>query len=288
MADRLTSLVRSGRYFGAAAEAHLLLASLDDDDSSNKAHVHFWLAKAHMGMGKVHAAHHAFIIALECAKRCDDWTLIGRIRLDQGVNYRRMGDTHEAIRSLESFLDDLPVYPELEEFMGAVKHNLGLATRQNRELDLAIRNYEEAVAYSRQHKKVEWAIMSLQNLSWVLFETRRFAEAEDRLSQAAALITASAPGLQRNQILTTAYGSLMQGGITKAADACNDLLSDPENRRTDIEIWAFWISAECLRLTGELDKAHELAQQAQQAAIELGADPRLLNYIQATINALKS
>jgi tetratricopeptide (TPR) repeat protein len=275
--DRLHSLVATGQFLAAYREVERL--TMDPDlDPALRAKVYILGVRAAAGLRDIYTGVRMSEKAVEAAELGDNWEDIGNARLYSALIYREVGDTAQALRFFQLFLQYLDRYPSLQNKTAHAYYNRALTHQQRREYPEALDAYRLAAEdFSRMGNRAG-VLASLQNSAWVMLLQGRPDEAEPFIQQAEPLSAElELPEYQVTQLVVAALYERKTHHPERTMALCEEVFQSGRQGATDRHrAEAAWIMAD---LTLEAARVHEagiFADLAVTHALE-AKDPHLMN-----------
>ena len=276
--DRLHSLVATGQFLAAYREVERL--AIDPElDPTLKAKVFTLGVRAAAGLGEVYAAVKLAEKAVEAAELGCDWDDIGNARLYSALIYAEVGDTAQALRFFEYFLQHLDRYPALQSKTAHAYFALALTRQQRREYAEAAETYRLAMEEFQRAGDQRSVLTCLQNLAWVLLLHGRHDEALPVVREGARLSASlSHPDLQVAQLVVEASYYRATGDVNQAMALCEEVFQTGRQGVTPTYLaQAAWLLSDIMLEANRLHEAGIFADWAVSKALE-AKDPRLMNH----------
>jgi tetratricopeptide (TPR) repeat protein len=275
--DRLHSLVATGQFLAAYREVERL--AIDPElDPPLKAKVFTLGVRAAAGLGEIYAAVKLAEKAVEAAELGCDWDDIGNARLYSALIYAEVGDTAQALRFFEYFLQHLDRYPALQKQTAHAYFALALTRQQRREYPEAVETYRLAMEEFQANGDQRSVLTCLQNMAWVLLLQGRHQEAFGVVQQGARLSASLAQAdLQVAQLVVEAFYHRATGNPNQAMALCEEVFQTGRQGVTPaILAQAAWVLADIMLEAERLHEASIFADWAVSKALE-AKDPHLMN-----------
>ncbi len=278
MVDIVARLYQQGQYMAAS---RAFLEALQDPQiisPGQLADLYYLGARIRYKLQQHHSALELLRMAERYAVSAGNANLLGRIWFNL-VDYLRIcGETGEALEYAGRFIENMGMYPELEQFAGACHYNMGLCLDQRRQYPEAISHYRVAEALIAQAGDVATAVMVLQNLAWLLIQEGELSEADGALTRAAEKLAGldARPDLQRNLLLVQGYRRYAGREYEEARLVCMEFLSPGVQATAEQRFWSCWMLGMMYAEVGRPDLTERFWALANDAALVTG-EPRLLN-----------
>lgn len=274
--NKIQRLFETGQYVAAS---HAFLASLQDPKVSaprDLAELYFLGAKIRHKLGNWYSALELARIAEQNAIAAGDGKLLGRIWFNLVEFLRVTGDTSAALEYASKFLDNLGLYPELDQYSGACLYNMALAYRQRNNMKECLRHYRLAAGQIEQAENRRMTLMVLHNLAWQLVEMAHIDEADVELAKAELLLDEDQLDLRRHHLLVQAFRHYKAENFEAARQICEEFLVPGATVSEEQRFWSLWICGMMYSATGRLDLAQNFWLWANDSAMKTG-EPRHLN-----------
>lgn len=263
-ADKLRALRAEQRHDEALALYHHLIIQGEAD-----AEIHLLGAQAAKDAGNLITARDALESALGSAPA---GSTLGTARFLLATIFVRLGEHHSAIDLMTLWLDELPLYPELEgRLRGAALYNRGLAYRCSRRYADSLQDYTDACEAFREEGSQDYLRQALQNLAWVACLLGDRIEAEEALEEAQPLCASSDAHWQ--QRLGEAFLAALPNDPAnlkdhqqRAMELAREILAQqgegPEGPSLEVRSQACWLAGRLGLRLGQIEAAEAFGRVA--------------------------
>lgn len=275
--DRLQTLVASGQFLAAFREAERL--GMDPTlDHVDRAKALVAGVRAAAGLREVYAGAKMAEKAVEFAELSDDWNEIGNARLHAALIHRELGDTSQALRFFDLFLQYLDRYPIMQTKTAHAYYNKGLTHQQRREFSEALEAYRLAAEDFEKLGNMAGVVASIQNSAWVLLLQGRPADAEPYMARSQMICShLDQPEYQVSQLVLEAVAAKLIGDPDGAMSLCEEVFQSGRQGVSDRHLAAAsWVMAEVSLEARRLHEAGIFADLATSYALQ-AREPHLMN-----------
>jgi tetratricopeptide (TPR) repeat protein len=264
--SRLYELLERGEWVQVKREAERLMM-LPDLDSYALGRIYRVGGRACIGLSEFHAALKLFELGLPYALQAEDWDTIGFIRHDSAAVSLALGDTATARAQFEAYLMGLSTYSDARRMEGKAHYNLGLLYRQQKQYDLAVAAYRQALNCFVQRGATRDAADAHQNIAWLLLVRNRPDDARIHIDLAAGFQDRLPEDFRTEQLILLGYYYEARGELRTAAGYLEPILTGRMTATHRHMAAAHLVEARMCVRQGDWPKARVVLNQAVDDAI---------------------
>lgn len=243
------------------AEGLLRLHGLDDRTLGR---VYRAIGRACIGLCQFDHSVQYFEVGLPYALRACDFDTAGYIHMDLGGVHMVLGNRTEARQHLQNYLMHLPRYAEADRFEGRAHFNLGLLYRQDKQYDLAVAAYKQALRCFEQTTEAE-AVKAHQNIAWLLLVQGKGEEARTHICLGSSLD--SSGDFSSEQLVLQAFLHYVLGDTKTALGYLSPVLEERVKVSDGNRASARWVAAQISMQQKDHDTARRWLQEALSIAL---------------------